>query len=122
MKLALLTCFQMSLIHLLMEITGENASLESETSSYSWQVIAFHLKCCGLERGRGKQDLLFFTLGLVGMGVGILKAAFHMGGGTGEKWRVVTPGQSGASGYWSQQFSGAYSHGQQFQVGERSLR
>lgn len=30
--------------------------------------------------------------------MGILKAAFHMSGGTGEKWRMVTAGQSGASG------------------------
>lgn len=38
---------------------GDNR--ESETSSYSWQVIAFHLKCCGLERGREARPLILHT-------------------------------------------------------------
>lgn len=40
---------------------GENASLESEASTYSWQVMAFRLKCHGLDRGRETRPLILHT-------------------------------------------------------------
>lgn len=51
----------MSLIHILAKIVGENVSLESETSTYTWQVMAFHLKCHGLERERETRPLFLYT-------------------------------------------------------------
>ena len=103
------------------------ASLESVTSTDSWQVMAFHPNCHGLGRGRGMRALILCT-GLSKSGSRESYSCFSDVRGwlfslsTGEKWRVVTPGQCRVFGQWCQQVSGGYSYGQQFWGGERGLK
>lgn len=100
------------------------ASLESVTSTHSWQVMAFNPKCNGLERGGETRPVILYT-GLRRNGIGESYSCFSDVRGwlsslsTSEKWRMVAPGQCRVFGHWFQQVSGVNSHGQQFPGGER---
>lgn len=101
------------------------ASLETMTSTQSWQVMAFHPERHGLEREGETRPLILYA-GLRRNGSGESYSCFSDVRGwpfslsPSDKWSVVTAGWCGVFGNWSQQVYGADTHGQQFQGGRRT--